>query len=210
MRNGGCVGLLVALIVVAMVLLAVKWFGIPVGLALTAISYAQFKRFGSDPEGFKETARSLDMRPEPLRQLCIAGMIAGGVLIGSSAILWIVSAEKSETTSTGDTSDGPVPVAFRGTWAFSSDCNNPYSQMTVRHDSVSFPGGVGFAVDRATGSETRTVLQGDALDASGSMRDATIQSDQMTLTLGDGGKTMTVDTARSTAMNGERLTRCPD
>lgn len=210
MRNGGCFGFLVALIVLAMVLLAVKWFGVPVGLALAAVSYTQFKRFKTDPEGFKATARSLDMRAEPLRQLCIAGMIAGGVLIGSSAILWIVSAEKSETASAGDTSDGPVPAAFRGTWAFSADCNNPYSRMTVSHDGVSFPGGVGFAVDRATGSASRTVLQGDALDASGSMRDATIQSDQMTLTLSDGGKTMTVDTARSTVMNGERLTRCAD
>lgn len=90
---GGCLSLVAGLVIIGLVLLAIKWFGVPVGLALAILGFVQFKRFDTDPEGFDRTARSLGIQTEHLRWANIGAMIVGVGLVMASVILWMVPNE---------------------------------------------------------------------------------------------------------------------
>ncbi|WP_066592557.1 hypothetical protein [Sphingomonas pruni] len=94
MRNegcsGGCLSFIAGIVLIGLVLLAIKWFGIPVGIALAILGFVQFKRFDTDPDAFNRTARSLGIQPVHLRWVSIGGMMLGAILIIASTILWAV------------------------------------------------------------------------------------------------------------------------
>ena len=109
MRNGGCSGgclsFIAGIVLIGLTLLVIKWFGIPLGLALAVLGFTQFRRFDTDPEGFDRTARSLGLQSEHLRWATIGGVVVGVMLIISSTILWFVPSDDAPRTTDNTASE---------------------------------------------------------------------------------------------------------
>lgn len=197
---GGCLALIVGLVVIGLALIIIQWAGIPVGLTLAAFSYLQFGRYNTDPEGFDRTAGSLSLTPEQLRWACIGGMAGGLMLVAASVGLWVLD-RRSGSATEAPSAAGIIPTAYRGLWAFAGDCRNAYSVVMIDGRLIDFTGPVSFTPERISGQSSNAISFVGTTHTGGST-----QRDQITLTLsGDGQRLQMVG---GDVGSGDWMSRC--
>lgn len=190
--GSGCMAIFAVLFVVGIIVMAIKWFGIPIGLILAGFSFYQFSKSNSDPDTFGASAKSINLRPEQGRMLALGGIIGGIALIIVSATLLFISDKSGSNSQYSSESSKPniIPSIYQGKWASGGDCGNPDAVVSIKSDSIDF-NSVTFVADRISAQSSVSVsLAGSTLVTGQSWKDMGYQKDTAELMLSPDGSVL--------------------
>ena len=172
-RLSGC-GLSIIVILAA---LAIQYVGAIVGLGLMAFAF------------YRQRQGEWQTKSAKFERNVLLGV--GAALIVAQAAMWQDWEGDSEEAAATQTTTGPIPKQFWGTWASDlPSCRDYYSRMNIDSDRVKLPSGALFA-DKVSMPDSNTlIIFGSAAGSGGG--DVALQKETQRLQLSTDGSRLTM------------------